>query len=100
MTATLATDAATPATTVNVKVVYLARLREALGCAEETLALATRDVDVGALLAHLRARGGAFALELAAGRAFRVAVNHAMARATTRLHEGDEVALLPPVTGG
>lgn len=29
-----------------------------------------------------------------------VAVNHAMAAATTGLRDGDEVAFLPPVTGG
>ena len=26
--------------------------------------------------------------------------NHAMAQAATPVHDGDEVALLPPVTGG
>lgn len=95
--------AATPrqaATAITVKVVYLARLREALGRAEEPLHVAGTDARVADVLAALRARGGAFAAELAAGRAVRVAVNHTMARDDAPLREGDEVALLPPVTGG
>jgi len=83
------------------KVVYLARLREAFGRAEERLALAERDVvTVADVIAQLRARGGVWAAELAAGRAFRVAVNHTMASPETVVRAGDELALLPPVTGG
>ena len=55
---------------------------------------------MAALLAWLRARGGAWASELAPGRAVRVAVNYDMARADTPVKPGDEVALFPPVTGG
>lgn len=84
---------------VTVRLVYLARLREALGRASESIALSS-EATVAKLLDDLRSRGGAYAFELAPGRAYRVAVNHALAGATTTLHEGDEVALLPPVTGG
>ncbi len=91
--------AAAPAASITVNVVYLARLRDAFGRGAEALAVPAparaRDV-----LAALRARGGAFADELAPGRAVRVAVNHSMARDDAGLHDGDEVALLPPVTGG
>jgi molybdopterin synthase sulfur carrier subunit len=48
----------------------------------------------------LAARGGPWAIELAPGRALRIAVNHDLARADATIHEGDEIALLPPVTGG
>ena len=83
------------------KVVYLARLREAFGRSEERLALSEPDgVTVADVIAQLRARGGVWATELAAGRAFRVAVNHTMASPDTAVRAGDEVALLPPVTGG
>jgi molybdopterin synthase sulfur carrier subunit len=96
----LAATADTPAA-LRVRVVYLARLREALGCATETLTLpGTGPVTVAAILEQLRERGGAFAHELAAGRAFRVAVNHAMAGTDATVRSGDEVAILPPVTGG
>ena len=83
------------------RVVYLARLREAFGRAEERLALSEHDgVTVADVIGELRARGGVWATELAAGRAFRVAVNHAMASPDTAVRAGDEIALFPPVTGG
>ena len=86
---------------VVVRLVYLARLREALGSSGETLKLpAEAPSTVAGVLAALRARGGAFAAELADGRAVRVAVNHAMAKAPDPVRDGDEVALFPPVTGG
>jgi molybdopterin synthase sulfur carrier subunit len=84
---------------VTVRLVYLARLREALGCAGESFAV-PGEATVRGLLDALRARGGAFAVELAPGRPVRVAVNHALAAPTSAVREGDEVALFPPVTGG
>ena len=83
-----------------ITLVYLARLREALGAAAEKVELPGDVGTVAALLAWLRARGGAWASELAPGRAVRVAVNYDMARADTPVNPGDEVALFPPVTGG
>ena len=83
-----------------VELIYLARLRERLGTRGERVALPTDVADVGALLAWLSARGGAWASELQPGRAVRVAVNHALARVDTPVRPGDEVALFPPVTGG
>ena len=86
---------------VVVRLVFLARLREAFGSADESLQLpAGSPATVGSVLDALRARGGAWAAELAPGRAVRVAVNHAMAKPGDTVREGDEVALFPPVTGG
>jgi len=99
--ATLLGARASTAPGLTLELVYLARLRDALGSAGETLTLPRpAEPTVDWLLAELRHRGGAFAQELAPGRAFRVAVDHAMARGDTPLHDGAEVALLPPVTGG
>lgn len=77
---------------------YFASLREALGPGEtvELPAPAT----VGALRAHLVARGGRHADALAPGRAVRCALDQAMADASTPLADGAEVAFFPPVTGG
>ncbi|HEV8552929.1 MAG TPA: molybdopterin converting factor subunit 1 [Casimicrobiaceae bacterium] len=83
-----------------ITLVYLARLRETLGTSAEKVE-PPRDVGtVAALLAWLRTRGGAWAAELAPGRAVRVAVNYDVARPDTPVKAGDEVALFPPVTGG
>ena len=87
-------------TSVAVRIVYLARLREALELSGETLTLPADGVTVARIVEALRARGGAFARELAPGRAFRVAVNHAVAAPGVVVRSGDEVAFLPPVTGG
>jgi len=83
-----------------VNLVYLARLREAFGRDAEALTVPAGDASVAAVLAALRARGGPFAAELATGRAVRVAVNHALVGTDAVVADGDEVALLPPVTGG
>jgi len=89
---------------IRLGLVYLARLREAFGRAGETLTMPVPDTaaapSVADVIALLRARGGAFATELAPGRAVRLAVNHDVVPADHRLHDGDEIALFPPVTGG
>lgn len=88
-------------TAVTVRVVYLARLREAFASSGEPLRMPDgSDSTVASLLDALRKRGGSFAAELAPGRAVRVAVNHEMARPSDVLRDGDEVAIFPPVTGG
>jgi molybdopterin synthase sulfur carrier subunit len=83
-----------------IRLVYLARLRDALGTSVESVDL-PRDVStVRGLLAWLAQRGGAWTQELAPGRAVRIAVNHDIARDDTPIRAGDEIALFPPVTGG
>ena len=83
-----------------IRLVYLARLRDALGTGAESVDLPADVGTVTALLAWLSRRGGAWSHELAPGRAVRIAVNHDVARPDTPIHSGDEVALFPPVTGG
>ena len=84
---------------MTVKIFYFAGLRESLGTASEDLALPAGVVTVGALLAHLAARGGAWAA-LARAKNLRVAVNQDMAAKDAAVKDGDEVAFFPPVTGG
>ena len=83
---------------MKLRVLYFARLREHFGMAEESVELAgTTAAD---LVTQLQARGGVWAEELAAGRAFRVAVNQDVVALDTALSDNAEVAIFPPVTGG
>lgn len=83
---------------MKLRVLYFARLREHFGVAEETLDFG--GATAGELVAHLQARGGVWADELAQGRAFRVAVDHDIVALDARLRNDAEVAIFPPVTGG
>lgn len=81
-------------------ILYFARLRETLGCGEETVSLPDSVTTVADLTAWLALRGGAWAEELGGQRVFRVAVNQEMVQATDLLPTQAEVAIFPPVTGG
>jgi molybdopterin converting factor subunit 1 len=83
---------------MKLRVLYFARLRERFGVAEEHIELA--GATAADLVAQLQARGGVWAEELAAGRAFRVAVNQDIVALDAALPEHAEVAIFPPVTGG
>lgn len=83
---------------MTVRMLYFARLRECFGVAEETLDFAGNTV--AGLIAQLQGRGGVWAEELGAGRAFRVAINQEIVGLDAMLPDGAEVAIFPPVTGG
>ena len=82
-----------------IKILYFASLREKLGTAGEELELPPGVADVGGVLNLLAQRGGEWAT-LAAVKNLKSAVNQEMARNTTPVKAGDEVAFFPPVTGG
>jgi len=83
---------------MTLRILYFARLRERFGVAEETLDFA--GATAADLVAQLQARGGVWAEDLAAGRAFRVAVNQDIVALDAALPDHAEVAIFPPVTGG
>ena len=83
---------------MRLRVLYFARLRERFGVAEEPIEL--EGGRVADLIALLQARGGVWAEELAAGRAFRVAVNQDIVALDAAIPDQAEVAIFPPVTGG
>ena len=85
---------------MTIQLVFLARLRERFGVSREAFTLSDEINTVSALLVALRERGGAFAEELAEGRAFRVAVNQDVVTLHHPVMAGDEIAIFPPVTGG
>ena len=80
---------------MRIRVLFFASLRERLGCSE-----AVRTLDAGATAGDLveRLRGEFPELE-GAGR-FAIAVNSDYTDAGRILADGDEVALIPPVSGG
>jgi len=83
---------------MKLRVLYFARLRERFGLADEALDFAGSTA--ADLIAHLQTRGGVWAEELAAGRAFRVAINQDIVTLDAPLADNAEVAIFPPVTGG
>jgi len=83
---------------MSLRVLYFARLRERFGIADETLDF--NGVTAADLIAQLQARDGVWAEELAAGRAFRVAVNQEIVALDAAIPDQAEVAIFPPVTGG
>ena len=85
---------------MKLRLLFFASLRERLGAAAEELDVPASVTTVGALRAHLCARGGAWAEVFAPARNVRAAVNQDMVQAAATLKAGDEVAFFPPVTGG
>lgn len=85
---------------MKVKVLYFARLREAIGLESEFIEFPGEKASIAALLDVLRKRGGKWANEAGVDSGNRLAVNQQLAGLITPLHDGDEVAMFPPVTGG
>ena len=82
--------------TARVKVLFFGRLKEIVGHAEDSVELPD-----GAPIEELFSHYGASYPELARFRASLVASrNQEFAAWSTPLHSGDEVAFLPPVSGG
>lgn len=80
---------------------YLASLREALGTAEETLDVPAAGCDLEQVLEALGRRHGPAALAALTADSVRLACNQELVeRSGLRLAGGDELAFLPPVTGG
>jgi sulfur-carrier protein len=79
---------------MRIEVLYFASLRDAARCDGESVL--TSAVDARSLYDELRARHG-FAL---GAERLRAAVDGAFVAWNAPLHEGAEVAFLPPVSGG
>ena len=92
---------------MRVKVLYFGVLREMLGVSDELIDL-SEGAAVGELLHILRLRTSnqamadmrEMALDERLWRSLAVAVNREYSSLTAVLGDGDEVALLPPVSGG
>jgi molybdopterin converting factor small subunit len=80
------------------KILYFGRIQDVFGRVE-MISLSHPDQTVGELLDELRARS--LATREALSRPFRVALNQTiLIEESVVLRDEDEVALIPPVTGG
>ncbi|MBW7472228.1 molybdopterin converting factor subunit 1 [Marinobacter sp. M216] len=82
----------------NITVRFFARLREELGTDQLTMP-AQPGLTTAQILAELARRGGAWS-QLQGSQPVMIAVNQTMAKPSTPVESGDEVAFFPPVTGG
>lgn len=82
------------------KLLYFARLREALGTSGEEIAMPADVADIAQLMAWLAQRGGAWQEEFTGCRPLRAAINQELVDNATAFKDGDEIAFFPPVTGG
>jgi molybdopterin converting factor subunit 1 len=82
---------------MNVRVLYFAGVRDAIGVAEETLELPENVATVGELARFIAERYEPLRERMAS---VRVARNERFADDSERIADGDVLALIPPVSGG
>lgn len=85
---------------MNIKLRYFASVREALNISHEMATIPDGVTTVGAIRAHLVARGGIWAEALGVNKPLRTAYNQAMCGPEQVVEAGAELAFFPPVTGG
>ncbi len=83
-----------------IKILYFARLSEALGISSEEIEWREPSSNIDSLVTLLRARGEPFDTAFNGETKVLVAINQEMTDHETTLKDGDEVAFFPPVTGG
>ncbi len=82
-----------------IQVVFLASIRERLGCDQQAFELPCPQLTVAELTELLSRQGDLWQQVLQGGKVL-VAVNQQMSRTDALVQDGDEVAFFPPVTGG
>lgn len=85
---------------MNIKVLYFARIKEAVNYSTEEITLPSSVSTVTALKNHLAQRGEIWANLFSGRQVIRAAINHELVSDLNDIKEGDEVAFFPPVTGG
>ena len=86
-----------------IRVLFFASLREATGlseCEVEVPVESGRAFALGALMSELKGRLGVGGYAALVAENVRIAVNRELVDGAVMLAPGDEVAFLPPVTGG
>jgi molybdopterin synthase sulfur carrier subunit len=86
--------------TLELRLLYFARLREAMGRAQETVQVPRTVTNLGQLRAWLIARGEPWDQAFARVQPVRIALDQVVGHDDTPLRADAEVAFFPPVTGG
>ena len=82
------------------KIIYLAWLKDRVGCAEEEITLPAEVSNVGMLIDWLSARGPRYERAFEFIETISVSVNKVCAGSDAPVADGDEVIFTPPVAGG
>ena len=85
---------------MKIKVLYFARLKEAVNYSSEEIDLPEVIKTITALKNYLSQRGEIWANLFDGKQVIRAAINHALVDDLANIQAGDEVAFFPPVTGG
>ncbi len=85
---------------MNIKVLYFARIKEAVNYSTEDIDLPVGVSTVMALKNYLALRGDIWANLFNGKQVVRAAINHTLVDDLSTINAGDEVAFFPPVTGG
>ena len=85
---------------MKIKVLYFARLKEAVNYSSEDIELPQAIKTITALKNYLSQRGEIWANLFNGKQVVRAAINHALVDDLANIQPGDEVAFFPPVTGG
>lgn len=84
---------------MKIQLKFFASVREQLGVSTE-LAEFDQDITAFAVREQLMQRGEVWATALSHQKVLRMALNQQMIQQDQALHDGDELAFFPPVTGG
>ena len=85
---------------MKIRVLYFARLKEAVNYSTEDIDLPPEVLTVTALKNFLAKRGETWADLFSGKQTIRAAINHELVDNLAKISAGDEVAFFPPVTGG
>jgi molybdopterin synthase sulfur carrier subunit len=85
---------------MELRLLYFARMREAMGRSQETVLAPPAVTNLGQLRAWLIGRGEPWADAFARVQPVRIALDQVVGNDDTPLRGGAEVAFFPPVTGG